>query len=137
MLHARGATIADPFTADQDLPPAHNLVQQLGGRYLLCCIREAQLGDLLKGPNDRRWASPTPYSPDEVFTHLAPLFQAERRDFFIMLAPSRLTNVSGPRWVKDGFGIEYILNDGFTPEAIVGIPPGADRGAVKWELRVW
>jgi len=109
--------------------------KELSGRYLLYYLRGQDVGRYTTGRKGTTFVTPTPYSPEETILFLCLPRPAEPRDYAILINPSKLPKdyeVYGPRWVALGSGIEYILKDGFTEDAIVA-PPGA---APPWEIMV-
>lgn len=99
---------------------------ELGGRYLLRYLLSHQVGLYRNGSNERQYATPTPYAPEETISWLALPAPERPRPFVLILDPSKIVEVLGPRWVRLGKGIEYILPLGFPREAIV----------FGWELEV-
>jgi len=45
------------------------------------------------------------------------------RVLVMLLDPSKIDEIKGPRWVRFGNGIEYLLPKGFLSEALVPPPP--------------
>ena len=58
------------------------------------------------------------------------------RPYALLLDPTNLQDVYGPRWVQMGGGIEYILANGFLVNDIVDISPDPASLPSKWELEV-
>ncbi len=125
---ARGVPIAPRTIPDSRLPtrPGPDVAKELGGRYLLRYLLPHQVGDFRFGSDKRHYATPTPYAPEETVSWLYLPSPAQARCFVMLLDPSRILEIQGPRWVRLGKGIEYVLPKGFKREAIVG----------GWELEV-
>jgi len=108
------------------------VADELGGRLLLRYITDAQLGTFRLGSPDACYATPTPYTPEEASRWLVlPAPQILRRHV-LLLDPRRIGTIQGPQWVAMGRGIQYILPNGFPPEAIV--VPGA--AGSQWEVAI-
>ena len=83
------------------------------------------------GTGHRQYVTPTPYAPEEVVSWLALPAPDQQRPFVLVLDPTGLTDVYGPRWVSMGGGIEYILDSGFPERAIVNVSPDPITPAAK------
>ena len=103
-----------------------DVAAELGGRYLLRYMMAHQVGQYADGSEDRHFATPTPYAPDDVTSWLYLPRPTGKRPFVMLLNPAKIPRILGPRWVRLGNGIEYILPAGFPKEAIVG----------GWEMEV-
>jgi hypothetical protein len=125
----RGIPIA-PRTTPINSPPLQKTGRQvsdeLGGRYLLRYLLPHQIGSHTTGSDRPHWVTPTPYAPEETVSWLALPAPAQPRTFVMLLDPSKIPDIWGPRWVKLGKGIEYYLPRGFPGSALV----------FAWELRV-
>ena len=113
-------------TLDGGLPQLQGpqVAAQLGGRYLLRYLLPRQVSDVSiyarDGSNAPHWVTPTPYAPDETVSWLALPVPTQSRLFVMLLDPEKITRtICGPRWVRMGKGIEYLLRDGFPKEALV------------------
>ena len=125
---SRGVHIASGATPDNELPlkQGREVSIELGGRYLLRYVLPDQVGLYTNGSNKRHFTTPTPYAPEEANHYLCLPSPKALRLFVILLNPYEISAVQGPRWVRLGRGIEYLLPNGFPRSAIV-------RG---WELSV-
>lgn len=142
----RGSSIAPPGTPQSGLMPRnHNQVtRELGGRYLLRYLLPYHLQRYFSGgPNSLQvflnmghYVTPTPFSPEETVPWLALPTPNQPRPYVLLLKPELIGRVIlGPRWVRMGGGIEYILPDGFDQNAIVNV--GAPGGTpTQWPLLV-
>jgi hypothetical protein len=128
-------TIAPIGTDPRHLPLVRDLEDQLGGRYLMRYLLASQLGTLTSGTTLEQFVTPTAYSPEETITWLTLPPSAGFREWVLLLDPASLTNVYGPRWVRLGGGIEYILASGFAANAVVDAAPGP-RGSSRWEIQI-
>jgi len=130
----RTTTILPRGTRDEELPGFHSpdrlTVGSLNGRLLLRYVPATRLGLYANGSDDQHWLTPTAYDPCSAQSWLAlPSPQILRRhvmliDPFEVLADSR--PIAGPRWVRFGGGIEYLLPRGFPKSAL----------ALGWEMEV-
>jgi hypothetical protein len=93
--------------------------EELGGRFLLRYLVPAQIADFRAGGEGVHWVTPTPYQPEETLSWLALPALREPRLHALVLDPRRIAVIRGPRWVRLGGGIEYILPHGFPGEALV------------------
>lgn len=129
------ARIRPASTPIDQLPTVTDLAGELGGRYLLRYLASGQVGRLRGGVGDPQFVTPTPYAPEETISWLALPAPTELREFVLLLQPERLTDVVGPKWVWMGGGIEYVLLNGFSADAIVDMAPGSAVPA-RWEIEV-
>jgi hypothetical protein len=102
------------------------VANELGGRYLLRYLLREQVGSYAAGSNDRHWVTPTPYAPGDTIPWLALPAPTRPRTHVMLLDPSKIATICGPRWVRFGKGIEYHLPSGFPPTAL----------ALAWELQI-
>ena len=130
-----GAPIAPVGTPLSGLPQVVDLAGQLGKRLLLRYLEAKQVGSLAGGTTERQYVTPTAYSPEETITWLALPPSQGPRTWVLLLEPTRLTDVFGPRWIQAGGGIEYVLDSGFKAEAVADVAPGLP-GSSRWELEV-
>lgn len=137
MLWRNGAVLHDALARAEDMPdltPAQ-LATQLGGRPLLRYLLAHQAEEARTGRAGVVYATPTPMDPLEVAPANATPAVDRTRPFVLLLDPLLLAGVRGPRRVRQGFGIEYILTRGFSPDAVV--PVSNDFGCVgRWALAV-
>jgi len=131
MLEAiRGVTIYHRLTPDAQLPQKNGqqVTDELGGRYLLRYLLPHQVGLFTTGSTHRQYVTPTAYAPGETIYWLALPAPRQPRTYVLVLDPRKMPNteILGPRWVRLGTGIEYILPGGFPSGAVVG----------GWEIRV-
>jgi hypothetical protein len=129
MIQTFGSMILPPGTNLATEPPRYvpDVCAELGGRWLLRYIRLDQVGVFLGGHAGQHFATPTPYSPEETINRLALPNPLEPRLYVLMLDPSKIIDIRGPRYVRMAAGIEYFLPSGFPKNAIVD--PG-------WEIQV-
>ena len=125
MIRTGGHTIYRANTADSRLPTvAGNAVfDQLGGRWLMRYIRPYSLADY--DPNSPRshfdgpaYVTPTPYSTDDVISWLALPPHLPAPNYAVLIDP-RAVDALGPRWVRLGNGIEYVLPNGYDLHDVV------------------
>lgn len=128
MLARKGVLIADRLTPDDSLPrkPGTEVAEELGGRFLLRYMARDQVGRFGSGSNLKHYVTPTPYSPEETVACLSLPQPITPRTHIALLDPINIEHISGPRWVRLGKGIEYVLIDGFSADALVQ----------PWELEV-
>ena len=117
--------IAPSNTADSALRPVSGqaLFDELGGRWLIRYVRSASLSDY--NPRSRPahfsgtiYVTPTALEPDELTPWLALPSFLPPPTHAVLLNPQQL-DALGPRWVRLGGGIEYILPGGFPASALV------------------
>jgi hypothetical protein len=126
------APIGTPLTS---LPLVSDLDRQLAGRFLLRYLTADKVGSLLMGTAVRQFVTPTPYAPGETISWLALPPAPGPRTWVLLLKPTELNDVYGPRWVQYGGGVEYVLESGFSVNAIADVAPGP-LGSSRWELEV-
>jgi hypothetical protein len=124
----QAAAIASRGTPDSQLQrrSGADVARELGNRYLLRYLLPHQLGQFQNGSSGKHCLTPTPYSPEETISWLALPQPTEPRTYVMLLDPARISVILGPRWVRLGKGIEYVLPDGFPQDAIV----------FRWEVPV-
>ena len=124
----RYVRIASRVTPDAALlfKPGRDIALELGGRYLLRYMLAHQVGEYAMGSTGRHFVTPTAYSPEDMISWLYLPKPTGKRPFVMLLNPAKIPIVQGPRWVRLGNGIEYILPQGFPREAVVA----------GWELEV-
>jgi hypothetical protein len=122
MLGRHGVSIAPGWVANRDLPKCTDLVAELGGRHLIKYIRSDDLNKFsklsrVKYFSGEHYLTPTVVCRPELPEVLAlPPYKVP--DYALFLDPAKLDAV-GPRHVRGGSGIEYVLLDGFSVDAIV------------------
>ncbi len=134
----RDLAIAPQDTPDEQLAPKSGgeVAQELSGRYLLRYLLLKQIGVFTGGTPSKTYVTPTPLAPEETVKWLALPAAHRLRRYVLLINPARLPveyRILGPRWVRLGGGIEYILPDGFPGEAIANIGTESDT---QWELAV-
>lgn len=129
MLEGRGVEIASRITPDVRLPKksGESVFAELGGRFLVRYLLKEALPSATRGTARATYVTPTPYSPTDAVELLILPAEDRQREHAMLLDPRNVSVVLGPRWVQGGFGIEYILPEGYTPEAIALRP---------WSLRM-
>lgn len=115
-------SIASATTSVSDPSYSKNgwqVTYELGGRYLLRYLLGHQTNKFLNGSNQTHWVTPTPYRAQATISWLALPKPKRPRNFVLLLDPQEIEKIWGPRWVRFGHGIEYILPDGFPADAVV------------------
>jgi hypothetical protein len=115
-------------TRDEDLPRwrGAEVAGHLGGRLLLRYVTPAQLGEFTGGSSKRHHVTPTPYAPKEAINWLALPAPGVPREHALVLKPEAIDDILGPRIVRWGGGIEYVLPNGFSHSAL----------HFDWEVRI-
>ena len=128
MLERAGGSIAAATTPESALPrrPGRDVLTELGGRYLIRYMLRRQLGQFAAGSTDRHFVTPTPLTRLDVRSFLALPAVSDPRPFAMLIDPGEVSVILGPRWVRGGSGIEYLLPEGFPPAALV----------LGWEIEV-
>ena len=130
MFELRGIKIAAASTPDTalDVRDATDLAKALP-RLLLRYVRPHQVGSFTGGTFDPQYVTVTPYSPDEAVCWLALPNPLDPPRHVLLIDPGLMKDhrVAGPRWVRLGNGVEFILLDGFPKHASVA--PG-------WEVEI-
>jgi hypothetical protein len=128
MLLQRSATIYDPDVADDEMPPRSgaDVAEELGRRYLLRYLLSDQLGQFLDGSVFRHFLTPTPLRPQHAVSFLTLPSPGKPRTHVLVIDVSKVDAVCGPRWIRFGTGIEYLLPRGFPKSALV----------VDWEIEI-
>lgn len=106
----------DTALEDLEVKSGTQVALELGGRMLLRYVVDVKESSKV-GPT---FVTPTPFSADEVTSYLALPNALARREWVVVIDPSKIDNILGPRWCSMGQGIEYILPDGYSPAAIYG-----------------
>lgn len=120
MIERSGTKIASALTPDGALPirPGADVAAELGGRFLIRYMVKKQLGSFISGSADLHFVTPTPLSPDAVRPFLALPAIAVPRRWAMLIDPLHVAEIQGPRWIRGGDGIEYLLPNGFPPAAL-------------------
>lgn len=113
MLHTK---IAHFTTPDECLPikPGAEVAKELGGRMLLRYVDRPDEN----GRTTPTYTTPTPYSTDEVVSFLALPAPLSPRRWVVVIDPSEVERIKGPRYCVMGLGIEYILPDGYPSSSL-------------------
>jgi hypothetical protein len=111
--------IAPSGTRVEDLPvrPGTKVAGELGGRPLLRYVDYAAVHENQR--TTMTFVCPTPYAPADQVEYLALPRPDLVRDFVIMLDPAAITEIAGPKWCDLGQGIEYVLLNGYPPQAVL------------------
>lgn len=128
MLLKAGVSIA-PSTTPDHLLTSKTGVQvsaELGGRFLLRYLLSTQIGIFHGGSNKLHFVTPTAIAPSDTVGVLALPAVSTPREYVMLLDPAKITAVLGPRWVRAGRGIEYLLPAGFPASAMV----------LPWEVQI-
>ena len=120
MLLSRPAIVYAPTVSIAAMPPRSgaSVSAELGGRFLLRYLMRSQYRQFAAGASHLQFATPTPYSPTEAISWLA-LPMPTRRSYVLFLDPRRIADIRGPRRVRLGGGLEYVLPGGFPAAALV------------------
>ena len=115
-------------TPDEDLPRwrGTEVAKHLGGRLLLRYLAPAQVGEFTGGSRKLHYVTPTPYTPTEAIGWLALPAPSVPREYALVLKPEAIDEILGPRVVRWGGGIEYLLPNGFRQSAL----------HFGWEVRI-
>jgi hypothetical protein len=129
---AHSVTIFPRSTADMAMPTKTgvDVSRELGDRYLLRYLLREQVGRFTSGSTDPHWVTPTPYSREELTGYLALPNPRKRRTYVLVLDPKKIAEIKGPRWVRAGQGIEYLLPMGFPADAV------AFKTGPTWEIEI-
>jgi len=127
MIMGRKGSIAAPFIDDEALQrrPGIEVAEELGGRMLLTYVHPLRLGEFSDGTSRPVWVTPTPFDSEAAVTNLYLPDPGNPRKHVLMLDPTKVGLVVGPRKVFLGYGIEYLLPNGFERRALVS----------KWEIQ--
>jgi len=123
MLLAKGLQIASEGVPDDQVPYAKNLTAELCSRHLIKYVRQADLShySALSGITffpGRHFVTPMAVAAADLQSALA-LPPLPTPSGALLLNPAKLTLVRGPRRIAAGIGVEYIIDEGFTLDAIV------------------
>jgi hypothetical protein len=128
MIERAGTAIASAMTPDADLPLRRGVEvsSELGGRFLVRYMTRRQLGLFSGGSTGQHFVTPTPLSHSEVRAVLALPAVAQPRPFAMLIDPAKVADIRGPRWIRGGDGIEYLLPSGFPANAL----------PLAWEIEI-
>jgi len=128
MLVRRGRSIATSSTPDATLEIKSGLevADELGGRFLIRYLRRSEVSQYLYGNAARHFVTPTPYAAADCVAYLALPDPTVKRGHLLLLDPSKIDEIWGPRWVEAGRAIEYFLPHGFPQAAL----------AFRWALEL-
>jgi hypothetical protein len=128
MVEAGSRAIAARHVEDHELPvrSGSEVAAELKGRFLVRYMLRRQVGAFKAGSSTMHWVTPTPLSTDELPHYLFLPDPIAPRTHAMLLDPARIDEIQGPRWVRAGKGIEYLLPKGFRPEAL----------ALPWEIEL-
>ena len=124
MLNLKGIYVFPTITAEAALPQCTNLVDQLGGRFLLKYLRSGDVGRYSVGSSishfpGKHYLTPTALCTDTVVSALNLPTYLPTPEYALILDPAKLV-AHGPRRVRGGGGaVEYLLLTGFDLDAIV------------------
>ena len=99
-----------------------DVFNELGGRQLLRYVDVYSVHEPRGGRVGRpTWVTPTPLSADEVDHYLDLPAPEKPRTHVVRLDPRLIPIIAGPQWVGLGLGIQYLLPDGYSTNAV--LPP--------------
>lgn len=119
-----GTKIASRTTAVETMPDraGTDVAEELGYRYLLRYLTDAQVTSFTGGSTDRpHWVTPTPVGPEDVVAWLALFAPKEARGHVLLLDAAEIDVVRGPAWIRLGQGLEFYLPGGFPADAVVDV----------------
>jgi hypothetical protein len=119
-----GTAIASRHQPVETMPDrsGKDVALELGGRFLVRYLVDAQLNEFLSGSEDRgHWVTPTPVAPESVVAWLALFAPLLARRHALVLNPEEIDVIRGPAWIRGGQGIEYYLPSGFPQAAVVDV----------------
>jgi hypothetical protein len=127
MIESRGNAIAPRLVPAAALPirSGAEVAAELGDRLLVRYMLRNQVRRYSAGSTVEHFVTPTPLAASDLVSVLALPAPQSRRTFGLLLKPWAIPEIKGPRWVRGGTGIEYILPFGFPPEAVL-----------RWELKL-
>jgi hypothetical protein len=118
------AVISPPNTPENALPvrPGPVIATEIGDRFLVRYLRQHQIGWFEDGSPKKQWVTLTAYAPEEAVPWLALSPGLPIPTHALMLDPRQIGAIAGPRYIRLGQGVEYVLPQGFPKAALV--PPG-------------
>ena len=120
MLIANQVQIYSASVPDQELPrkSGADVFRELNGRMPLRYIRREDAARYLRGDSNRQCLTPTAYCPDDAISFLNLPDPTTIRTHFLLFQTGKIPEILGPRYVAWGQGIEYILPEGFSSDAL-------------------
>ncbi len=123
MLMRNGVHVFPPNTKDDDLPQAVDIRAQIGGRFLMKYLRSgdrARFSVISKAKHfdGLHWVTPTPLCTANVVEALALPTSLPAPSYALILDPDKVV-AYGPRRIRGGRAVEYLLKNGFPLDAIV------------------
>lgn len=120
MLISKAVNVFPPHISISAMPVRSGLAvsAELGERCLLRYLLPHQYNLFTMGSASLHYTTPTPYSATETISWLA-LPNPASRDYVLFLDPTKILDICGPRRVRLGKGIEYILPNGFPGSAVL------------------
>jgi hypothetical protein len=106
----------------KDLPvkSGDEVFNELGGRQLLRYVDVYAVHEPMGGRAGRAtWVTPTPLSTDDVDHYLDLPAPEKFRTHVVRLDPRLIPTIAGPQWVGLGMGIQYLLPDGYSTNAVL------------------
>ena len=116
-----GVQIAPRSATNGALPrkTGEQVSSELRGRFLLRYLVAERVTAYQPGSDETLYTTPTPYSGPEASSWLALPNPQIVRAYVMLLNPGMIAEIWGPRWVRLGKGIEYLLPHGFPSQAII------------------
>lgn len=128
MFKAGQILLDEGHVLDMSSPrPGHEVSRELNGRCVLRYLRRHQVGKFAYGTDDPQCVTPTAYTPRDAVQWLALPSPLDPPSFVLFIDIASVPKVLGPRRVRLGGGIEYVLPEGFPAQAV--IHPG-------WEIEI-
>jgi hypothetical protein len=124
MLTRNAVHVFAASTPESSLPQCTNLVDQLGGRYLLKYLRSGDVGRYSVGSGishfpGKHYLTPTVLCTETVVPTLNLPTYLPTPEYALILDPQKLV-AHGPRRIRGGGGaVEYLLLSGFDLDAII------------------
>lgn len=112
-------SMAPPLSPPEylELRDGKDVARELSGRVLLRYVDDRNVHERSHpGPT---FVTPTPYGIDDLHSYLALPGPKNMRTHVVWLDPEKLSGICGPRWCDLGSGIEYVLTEGYTEDAIL------------------
>jgi hypothetical protein len=124
MLEARAVTPFSRLTPVSAMPTKTGaaVFTELGGRFLLKYLADSDPQRYAAGTTEETFLTPTAVPVHDAATLLALPAPERRRRFVLVIDPRVVQDLRGPRWIRLGMGLEYVLPVGFGAAALV--PPG-------------
>jgi hypothetical protein len=133
--------IAPSSTSDAQLEQDYQksgsqVAAETGGRLLLKYLRRPEIGTYSAAGGvftNLHYVTVTPYQLADLNTFLALPLPHEPREHVLLIDSRAIDEIWGPRWIRFGLGIEYLLPSGFRSDDIAVPSLG---GGFKWELEI-